>query len=330
MLAEPASAINVHAVRVLWTVGRSMSDEPQGWHRDPFGRHEWRYFSAGRPTYLVRDSYTESSDPVEDILPLEHLQAATYVPTPLMPRPWSVPTDEVRATERISDAGRPGRRPIIALALVIAVVGMGIFAIAATRHHPPSSASASSVAGATASTSAVLAGNSPSIPAQGSAGVLASNSPAVAASVLVASAGGHFAARFPSTPVQASSQEAIAGIEATIRVAAVESPPTEVVEEDIAGGIPAGEQPAALRSAIAVAASIATDGSPTQQNDTTFRGKAARTSTFPAPSGEQVTAIAFFEDPHTVYFLLADAGAPIEALSASLQIDSTRGPSLTS
>ena len=34
----------------------------QGWHADPFGRHEERYFSAGQPTSLVRDGSTEGHD----------------------------------------------------------------------------------------------------------------------------------------------------------------------------------------------------------------------------------------------------------------------------
>jgi hypothetical protein len=34
----------------------------QGWYQDPFGLHEARYFSAGRPTRLVRDSGIESYD----------------------------------------------------------------------------------------------------------------------------------------------------------------------------------------------------------------------------------------------------------------------------
>lgn len=34
----------------------------QGWHADPFGRYEQRYFSAGRPTKLVRDGRTEAYD----------------------------------------------------------------------------------------------------------------------------------------------------------------------------------------------------------------------------------------------------------------------------
>ena len=34
----------------------------QGWGEDPFGLHEQRYFSAGRPTKLVRDGHVESYD----------------------------------------------------------------------------------------------------------------------------------------------------------------------------------------------------------------------------------------------------------------------------
>lgn len=39
-------------------------DQPrlQGWHADPFGLHEFRYFSAGDPTKLVRDGTVEVYD----------------------------------------------------------------------------------------------------------------------------------------------------------------------------------------------------------------------------------------------------------------------------
>ena len=43
------------------------SGELQGWHPDPFGLHEVRYFSAGRPTKLVRDGRVDTYDePPED------------------------------------------------------------------------------------------------------------------------------------------------------------------------------------------------------------------------------------------------------------------------
>jgi hypothetical protein len=38
------------------------SGELQGWHPDPFGLHEVRYFSAGRPTKLVRDGRVDTYD----------------------------------------------------------------------------------------------------------------------------------------------------------------------------------------------------------------------------------------------------------------------------
>ena len=42
-----------------------MDFDLQGWHPDPHGRHEWRYFSAGRATYLVRDGSVEGADPLD-------------------------------------------------------------------------------------------------------------------------------------------------------------------------------------------------------------------------------------------------------------------------
>ena len=38
----------------------------EGWYRDPFGLHEDRWMSQGRPTKLVRDGATESYDPPPD------------------------------------------------------------------------------------------------------------------------------------------------------------------------------------------------------------------------------------------------------------------------
>ncbi|HVA07398.1 MAG TPA: hypothetical protein VNG12_11720 [Acidimicrobiales bacterium] len=39
-----------------------MADAPNGWAPDPYGRHGERYFSAGQPTRLVRDSGQEGYD----------------------------------------------------------------------------------------------------------------------------------------------------------------------------------------------------------------------------------------------------------------------------
>jgi hypothetical protein len=38
----------------------------EGWYRDPFGKHEGRWFSDGTPTALVRDGGSEAHDPPPD------------------------------------------------------------------------------------------------------------------------------------------------------------------------------------------------------------------------------------------------------------------------
>ena len=42
----------------------------QGWCYDPYGEHEARWFSDGRPTVLVRDGSQESRDPPPAVRPL--------------------------------------------------------------------------------------------------------------------------------------------------------------------------------------------------------------------------------------------------------------------
>jgi hypothetical protein len=54
----------------------------QGWAADPFRLHEARYFSAGRPTKLVRDGTVESYDDPP---------SQTYDPPPAIPSPASAP-----------------------------------------------------------------------------------------------------------------------------------------------------------------------------------------------------------------------------------------------
>jgi hypothetical protein len=51
-------------------------DEAQGWYLDPYGRHEQRWFSAGRPTVLVRDQGVEGHDQPPDTPPPLPLVAA--------------------------------------------------------------------------------------------------------------------------------------------------------------------------------------------------------------------------------------------------------------
>lgn len=54
-----------------------MSEQFEGWYTDPYGRHEARWLSQGRPTRLVRDGTTERYDdpPVEE--------APSVVPRPV-------------------------------------------------------------------------------------------------------------------------------------------------------------------------------------------------------------------------------------------------------
>jgi len=50
----------------------------EGWYQDPFGVHEHRWMSQGRPTKLVRDGGTESYDPPPDLpLPEELVPAGS-------------------------------------------------------------------------------------------------------------------------------------------------------------------------------------------------------------------------------------------------------------
>jgi hypothetical protein len=51
----------------------------QGWHADPFAVHERRYFSAGRPTKLVRDGHVEAYDepPTQEASPGDGAGAAS-------------------------------------------------------------------------------------------------------------------------------------------------------------------------------------------------------------------------------------------------------------
>ena len=39
------------------------SDDAEGWYLDPYAIHEQRWFSAGKPSRLVRDGLVETNDP---------------------------------------------------------------------------------------------------------------------------------------------------------------------------------------------------------------------------------------------------------------------------
>jgi hypothetical protein len=44
----------------------------QGWYQDPAGRHEYRWFSQGVPTDLVKDRGTTSRDSISDTDPADY------------------------------------------------------------------------------------------------------------------------------------------------------------------------------------------------------------------------------------------------------------------
>jgi hypothetical protein len=68
----------------------------QGWHPDPFGLHEARYFSVGNPTKLVRDgraeSYDEPPDPVPAAAPVATVSGPSAVTGSSGPSPVTAGT----------------------------------------------------------------------------------------------------------------------------------------------------------------------------------------------------------------------------------------------
>jgi len=71
----------------------------QGWHADPFGRHEQRYFSAGRPTKLVRDGRAEAyEEPPAQEQPAEAVAITAAVP----------PDDDGAASAGLWTSAAPG------------------------------------------------------------------------------------------------------------------------------------------------------------------------------------------------------------------------------
>ena len=86
--------------------------ELQGWHPDPFALHEMRYFSAGRPTKLVRDGRVEVYDePPEDWSPVEAASNAQ-----VMPAMAAAALSDPAAPTRVFSAIQPSPAPAPAVA----------------------------------------------------------------------------------------------------------------------------------------------------------------------------------------------------------------------
>jgi hypothetical protein len=72
----------------------------EGWFDDPYGRHEARWLSMGRPTHLVRDGDIEASDPIADV-PFEAASLTRSAPV--------LPIDGAAGMRRADDTNRYSR-----------------------------------------------------------------------------------------------------------------------------------------------------------------------------------------------------------------------------
>lgn len=110
----------------------------QGWHSDPFGIHEARYFSAaGEPTKLVRDRGRESYDePPSGPDEVAAAMARIWAPPP--PSAYA-PRDAYsygRASERDPRRRRPDVVGFVASGIILAAVAVGGVLVAQTILHP--------------------------------------------------------------------------------------------------------------------------------------------------------------------------------------------------
>ncbi|SOD70777.1 hypothetical protein SAMN05892883_0419 [Jatrophihabitans sp. GAS493] len=136
--------------------------------------------------------------------------------------------------------------------------------------------------------------------------------------VVINSSSGHFRARFPATPDEQSIPLTVSGVKIAVHVAVTRDPLTAVESESYSEGLPTDQTADTLRIALrsfAASANLTVDS----QSDTTFRGLAARTATYTAPDGEHLTGVIFMASPTMSYFLVADTGAPFEALENSFE-----------
>jgi hypothetical protein len=121
----------------------------QGWHADPFGLHEQRYFSVGRPTKLVRDGWVEAYDePPAREVPADGVAADGYGGRP---EPAGVTAQGGGYPTRPHRGGPDPRRrtglvnTVVALVAVAAIVTfVAIEGGFSPRHGPKSHAGSSS------------------------------------------------------------------------------------------------------------------------------------------------------------------------------------------
>jgi hypothetical protein len=120
----------------------------QGWYEDPFHLHEARYFSAGRPTKLVRDGGRESYDePPADLAPAPAdapAGAADAPAGPGEPRPVAAGRPSAYAPDAPLEEPRRSRVGLVAAVAVVAIAAAG--ATVAVKDWPKGAAQAPAVA----------------------------------------------------------------------------------------------------------------------------------------------------------------------------------------
>jgi hypothetical protein len=153
------------------------SEEPQGWFEDPFRLHDARYFSAGRPTKLVRDGDIESYDepPDGDIPAPVSETALDQVASEVAPETESAGT-ELGDDWRPPTGPRRSRVGLLTTATVIAVAGI-VTAVVVASKPAPSTISMSPTAFVTQSAQHTLSARSADVTLSGSLSALGESIP---------------------------------------------------------------------------------------------------------------------------------------------------------
>jgi hypothetical protein len=294
-----------------------MTDGLNGWARDPFGRHDWRWFAAGTPTDRVRDGATDSTDPVEPApvagpglphspAPQVFLPDATlpppFPPSPGADRSWAASTTYDQPFPAPAPAPAPTPTPTptptknrgrlwIGLGIVVAlaaVIGLAIAAgvITITSRHTENVAA----------------------------------DPASATGISYTSPDGRFQAKFPRQPTTKTVPSSVANTRLSVFYAVTGDPLTEVGNEQVLNDeVPRSAYDSTLRiamSSFAAGANATLDS----QKVTTFRGYPARTGSITISTGEKLTVTIFFNSATSLYVLASDAGTSYDNLVKSFEI----------
>ena len=138
-----------------------VADEPEGWYQDPFRLHEARYFSAGRPTRLVRDGDVQSYDEP----PVAPGHAVGWTPERAGAGGPNPPGDAVPAKGR-----RRSQAAVLAAVAMIAIAGVVTAVVTVTKPGPKLSPAAFVIQSArhtmAARTAALTISGSVSIPGE--------------------------------------------------------------------------------------------------------------------------------------------------------------------